>query len=257
MRHFNPHPSSSTGRGILAGLVKIGCCGFPVARRKYYSEFGVVEVQQTFYHPPEDRTLERWRREAPQGFEYTVKAWQVITHPPSSPTYRRLKMKIHEDKKELYGFFRPTDEVFMAWGRMEEVLRILGARVIVFQTPASFLPTEENIKNMERFFTYIKRDGFVLAWEPRGRWKDGEIKDICNGLDLVHTVDPFKSRPLHGSIRYYRLHGIGGYRYRFTPEDLERLRDLVDRKKTTYVMFNNVYMYQDALNFIHMESLPQ
>jgi len=29
--------------------VKVGCCGFPVGRQDYFSQFRVVEVQQTFY----------------------------------------------------------------------------------------------------------------------------------------------------------------------------------------------------------------
>ena len=28
---------------------KVGCCGFPVVRGRYYETFGVVELQQTFY----------------------------------------------------------------------------------------------------------------------------------------------------------------------------------------------------------------
>jgi uncharacterized protein YecE (DUF72 family) len=51
----------------------------------------VVEVQQTFYEPPADTTIRRWRARAPAAFEFTLKAWQLITHEPSSPTFRRLK----------------------------------------------------------------------------------------------------------------------------------------------------------------------
>jgi len=29
--------------------VKVGCCGFAVARKDYFSQFKLVEVQQTFY----------------------------------------------------------------------------------------------------------------------------------------------------------------------------------------------------------------
>ena len=50
-------------------LVKVGCCGFPVARQKYFNEFKLVEVQQTFYKLPQESTLRRWREEAvPETF---------------------------------------------------------------------------------------------------------------------------------------------------------------------------------------------
>jgi uncharacterized protein YecE (DUF72 family) len=32
--------------------IKVGCCGFPVAKEKYYKNFDVVEIQQTFILRP-------------------------------------------------------------------------------------------------------------------------------------------------------------------------------------------------------------
>jgi len=57
--------------------------------KRYLSQYELVEAQQTFYKPPRLKTALRWRREAPPQFEFAVKAWQLITHPISSITYRR------------------------------------------------------------------------------------------------------------------------------------------------------------------------
>jgi uncharacterized protein YecE (DUF72 family) len=97
---------------------KVGCCGFPMARAEYYRRFPVVEIQQTFYDLPRIQTAERWRREAlirrsrngRADFEFTMKAWQLITHEPSSPTYRRLRKVIPEEEKGLYGSFQAVAE---------------------------------------------------------------------------------------------------------------------------------------------------
>jgi hypothetical protein len=43
--------------------VRVGLCGFTVSMRGYGSSFPVVEVQQTFYDPPPDATLEEVARE--------------------------------------------------------------------------------------------------------------------------------------------------------------------------------------------------
>ena len=67
-----------------------------------------VEVQHTFYQPPRVETLAKWRAEAPRGFEFTIKAWQLITHQPSSPTYRRLKRALTEEEREGAGAFRAS-----------------------------------------------------------------------------------------------------------------------------------------------------
>lgn len=232
--------------------IKTGCCGFPAAKTKYFDAFSVVELQQTFYQPPEDRLIGKWRRESPEGFEYSLKAWQLITHEPKSPTYRKLKTAIPPSKEKNYGSFKPTDEVFSAWERTKEIAGILRARVIVFQCPPSFGPTEEHRKNLVNFFTSIERNDFILAWEPRGTWSGEDIGPLCKELGLVHVVDPLKAASTYGEIRYYRLHGIGGYRYKYTDNDLAQLKKTADnggREMRTYFMFNNVYMYEDALAF--------
>ncbi len=136
-----------------------------------------------------------------------------------------------------------------AWLRTEEIADLLDSKVIVFQCPASFEPTGENRTNMERFFSTVSRNGRIFAWEPRGRWKENQIEELCRKLDLVHVVDPFRSRATWGRIRYYRLHGIGGYRYRYTGEDLVRLKDLASSGIESYFMFNNVHMFENAREF--------
>jgi uncharacterized protein YecE (DUF72 family) len=234
-------------QGYVNEMIRVGCCGFPVSRKRYFKVFDTVELQQTFYQPPEIKTIKRWRDESPEGFEYTIKAWQLITHEPSSPTYRRLRMKIPLSKHRRYGSFKPTDEVFEAFELMREIANILNAKVIVFQSPPSFEPVEKNRENMRLFFNRIKRDNLLLAWEPRGRWNEKEIKGICDELGLIHVVDPFRTNSQTDRIKYYRLHGIGGYKYRYSDEDLKRLTFIIDIKEDTYVMFNNVYMFDDAL----------
>lgn len=228
---------------------KVGCCGFPESRGKYYSHFKVVEIQQSFYQLPKPETARKWREEAPEDFEFTLKAWQLITHEPSSPTYRRLKERVPEDRRDRYGSFKPTEEVLTAWIRTEEIAQALRAKVIVFQCPASFRPTDQNKENLKVFFHKINRKDYIFTWEPRGKWSPEEIKEICQELDLVHCVDPFKDESTYGKILYYRLHGIGGYSYQYTDENFEELKSRCRAQKEIYFMFNNTFMLEDALRF--------
>lgn len=232
--------------------VKVGCCGFPMARRRYYERFSLVEVQQTFYRPPRSETLERWRHEAPPAFEFTLKAWQLITHPPSSPTYRRLGRPIPTEARDRYGFFRPTDEVQEALETTLDCARRLAARVIVFQCPASFTPTESHIDHLRAFFrrARLREQGFQGAWEPRGDWPHTTVKALCRELDLWPVVDPFTRPPYTGFPRYFRLHGRTGYRYRHTDEDLQQLRGWCTAG--TYCLFNNMTMAEDAQRFMEL-----
>jgi uncharacterized protein YecE (DUF72 family) len=51
------------------------------------------------------------------------------------------------------------------------------------------------------------------------------IKAICTEFHLLHAIDPFTRQPVTSGRRYFRLHGIGGYRYRYSNADLDRLAE--------------------------------
>ncbi len=228
--------------------VWVGCCGFPVKRSDYYAQLPAVEVQQTFYQPPRPTTVQRWRAEAPPAFRFSMKAWQLITHPPSSPTYRRLREPL-SGLREHYGFFRPTDEVWAAWERTRAIAAALQADWIIFQCPARFTPTDEHVANLRAFFTRIERGRWRLGWEPRGHWPPDLVRALCLDLDLVHVVDPFQQRPVTEGVAYFRLHGRTGYRYRYTEGDLATLHAWCRDYDEVWVLFNNVSMWTDARSF--------
>ena len=242
-------------------IVKIGCCGWCVkgGKKAYYKVFRLIELQSTFYKLPKVKTAQKWRSEAPREFEFTMKAWQVITHLPSSPTWRKAGIKVDESLKDKYGYLRPTEENFKAWERTLEICNALNCKVCVLQTPPSFTPSEENINNMKTFFSSIRRNSVLIAWEPRGKWRQCPeiIREICNECDVIHVFDPLKSKPLSShEVAYIRLHGLNGevnYRYKYKEEDLERLANSIAGLKrnyeTIYVLFNNIYMKDDALRF--------
>lgn len=231
-------------------MIKVGCCGWCESHQKYFKDFNVIEIQETFYEPGEISKYEKWKKDRPRGFEFVVKSWQLITHEPSSPTYRRLKVKIPESKKQNYGFFKSTKEVLEAWKKIDEICQVLETKIILFQSPTSFKPTLENKNNLKEFFKKVNRQNYIFVWEPRGEWKEREIKEICKELNLVHCVDPLKEKSTYGEINYFRLHGLPGYNlyYRYKEKDLKKLKKTCDRK-INYVMFNNLSMLQDAKRF--------
>jgi uncharacterized protein YecE (DUF72 family) len=229
--------------------VKIGTSGFRTNKTQYAEILSTVEIQQTFYQPPQIKTLEKWRTEVPADFEFAVKAWQLITHEAKSPTYKRLKKQLSETEKAESGYFKPTAIVQEAWEMTLACAKALQAKTILFQCPASFKPYAENIENLRRFFSNIKRGKLNFAWEPRGDWDDKTIKEICEEHDLWHVVDPFEKMTVTPDRCYYRLHGRGGWRYKYEADELEELAAMMPKSKTAYVFFNNIYMTEDALKF--------
>ena len=230
---------------------KVGTCGFRRETRPGYAKiFQVVEIQHTFYDPPEIGTLEKWRREMGEELECTLKAWQMITHESSSPTYKRLKRPMTEKECDEAGFFKPTDTVHEALKVTLECAKALNARTILFQCPAKFQPLPENILDLKRFFTSFDRTGTNCVWEPRGKlWEDALILELCDELDLWHCVNPFERRTVTPHRCYYRLHGRPRWRYTFEDEDLYELATLLPHDHLAYVFFNNITMKDDAMRF--------
>jgi uncharacterized protein YecE (DUF72 family) len=246
----------------VTGRVQIGCCGWREARARYFEHFPVVELQDPFYEMPAPSLAAKWRAEAPDSFTFCLKAWQLITHTPSSPTYRRLKSQIAPSERALYGSFRPTEQVRLAWERTAEIARTLRAAVVLFQCPASFDPSPVNVRNFRAFFEEIERGESLLAWEPRGSWPPELVAELCAAYHLLHCVDPFAGESVYGRTVYWRLHGRGGYNYVYTDEELGWLAGETARRvaegRDVYVLFNNLAMAKDARRFevIFRASLP-
>ncbi len=229
--------------------VVVGCSGFNTARAVYFQTLPAVEVQQTFYQPPRVSTLARWREEAPQGFAFAVKAWQLVTHTPSSPTYRRLRRPLTDAERADAGSFRDTEVVAAAWETTRACAAALDARAILFQCPASFTPTGENVARVVGFFESAARDGRVFGWEPRGGWPRDLVREVCETLDLWHVVDPFAEETVTPERCYYRLHGRGGWRYAYEDAELEELASMLPEGVPAFVFFNNIRMLEDATRF--------
>jgi uncharacterized protein YecE (DUF72 family) len=244
----------------LSRKLYVGCCGFPYARKKYYEYFKVVELQNTFYELPSLEWGRSVRREAPEGFVFTIKAWQVITHPHTSPTWSKMKKHVSGDL-ENYGYLKPTRENLDALEKTLEVARELNATFIVLQTPGSMPYDQDSVKWVNEFFERARsllRSSEVLGWEPRGEWlKASELKAILERHGVVHVVDTFRAKPLykHSGILYIRLHGIGpgevNYSYTYTEKDLLNLKSMIlqEEFQVAYVLFNNVKMLNNALEF--------
>ena len=228
--------------------VKVGCCGFRLRQSEYVREFPIVEVQHTFYQPPRVETLARWRADAPDDFEFIVKAWMLVTHDAATPTYRRLKRSLTDEEREGAGSFQDSPIVREAWAATLEAARTLRARRILLQCPARFTPTDEHLDQLQFFITSIAAGtGLEYLWEPRGGWPDELVRAVCEDLHLTHVVDPFSARTVTPERTYFRIHGRRGLLYE--DEELEALLEVLPSAGTSYVLFNNVRMLHDARRF--------
>ncbi len=219
--------------------IKVGCCGYPVAKGKYYSSLSLVEINATFYKYLDSRLLEKWRREAPQNFEFTVKAHQDISH-----NYKLAWRK----------------ETEQAFNRMVETCETLKAEILLIQTPGSLRPSKETFETAREFFRKTSGKGLTLVWETRGPdWFKPEnleaLGRLLSEVNVIHCVDPFLGDPAYTTeIAYFRLHGLGEklYYYEHSNAELKKLKTKISSLKgvkKAYVLFNNLAMFTDAVRF--------
>ncbi len=242
--------------------VFVGCCGFPRSRRIYFTKYKLVELQNTFYSLPSETWIKNLLKDTPSDAIITIKAWQVITHPHNSPTWKKIKEK-PLGALENYGYLKPTRENYSAWDKVLDIAIKVRAKVIVLQTPASLPYNDESKKWIKEFLKNIRsitpRD-IVIGWEPRGLWSREEAREILGSIleetSVTHVVDLLKIEPVYiEEILYSRLHGLGGkevnYRYKYTENDLNILANKILELKfnKVYVLFNNIYMFDDGLKF--------
>lgn len=228
-----PPKVGTAGWGYLGSVIKEKL-GIKKSGIEGYAEvFEFVEVNYTFYKIPRESTVKRWAEKARkirEDFEFSVKAYRGITHE-------------EKFKGKAYEYFE----------KIKHIAKVLGSKIILFQSPPSFKPTEENLKRAEEFFSSIDRDGLLLAWEVRWKedWKEEIVKPLFSKLDLIHAVDPLRQRA-YANPMYYRLHGFGKrmYDYTFSTDELEEVAKKIKREnEDSYVVFNNYNMYEDAVKF--------
>jgi uncharacterized protein YecE (DUF72 family) len=144
--------------------------------------------------------------------------------------------------------------VLSAWKKTVDCARLLRATAILFQCPASFRSTDENVDAMLHFFETIERPaGVRLMWEPRGPWPDELVESLCRRSGLIHAVDPFLRPSLTPELIYWRLHGNGSHYASYTDSELRQLREWLPEGAEAYVLFNNIPRVGDAKRF---EAMP-
>ncbi|AFH42420.1 hypothetical protein FFONT_0430 [Fervidicoccus fontis Kam940] len=230
--------------------------------KRVFSLVDVVEIQKSFYDLLSDKEISNILKNKRNENKITLKCWQVITHPSTSPTWKKMKNKINGEINN-YGYLKPTKENFEAFSKVVDQARKLNAEVIVLQSPPS-MPYDEYTKDrISSFFkeiTSIVEKNIKIAWEPRGKYAEDDsfLEKIENEKVEIVTDALRRGKIFYEHFLYIRLHGLGGkretnYKYKYTDEDLISLSKLIGKaivhNKNIYVLFNNIFMLEDAVRF--------
>ena len=190
---------------------------------RYSQEFDTVEINNSFYRLPRGDTFEKWRKQAPPGFCYAVKANRFLT--PAK------KLKDCEEPFE----------------RMMSAVRHLGNRLgpVLYQLPPKM---KINLERLESFLKILPKDVTSVFEFRNTSWYEPEtygLLDRYGASFCVHDMPGSKSERIAvGPIVYARFHGgEGKYWGRYSDEGLLGWTDwLIDQARsgrTCWCYFNN------------------
>jgi uncharacterized protein YecE (DUF72 family) len=188
----------------------------------YGRAFDTVEINNSFYRLPSAETFDGWRKQAPAGFLYAVKASRFITH---------LK-KLKEPEEPLRTFFERA-------GRLEEKLG-----PVLYQLPPNWAV---NLSRFEAFLAALP-PGYTHVVEFRDpSWLTEDVFRLMERYGVAHCIHDMY--PLEVPVRitvppaYIRLHGDIGNYGDYRPAVLERWARHIDGWRSdgldVFVYFNN------------------
>jgi uncharacterized protein YecE (DUF72 family) len=171
----------------------------------YLQQFRSAEINNTFYHLPEKKTLEHWRQLAPKGFVFAVKASRYITH----------MKKLKDPDASISKFFK----------RITALGDTLGP--ILFQLPPKWR------YNHDRFCEFLLSlsSEFRYTFEFRDHsWINPQALDLLSqhrAAFCIYELDGFLSpKEITADFIYIRLHGPKGpYQGRYSKQALSSWSD--------------------------------
>ncbi|MFC2003483.1 DUF72 domain-containing protein [Chloroflexota bacterium] len=232
---------------------------------EYYSQFfNTVEINSTFYRPPNPGYVYNWVRRVPQDFLFTVKLWQKFTHPKM---YKEATGEEAVISVQDVDIFKRSIDPLMKSGKLGALL-------------AQFPPSFRNDGFGQQMLTAIGKtfSDYRLAVELRHRsWSDDAntvrfLKD--NNISWVQIDEPkFQSSiaaevPITTDMAYFRFHGRNAemwwkgdsetrYKYLYSQDEIDELatciKNSTGQTSILFAQFNNHWQGYAPRNAVDMK----
>jgi uncharacterized protein YecE (DUF72 family) len=218
---------------------------------EYYSQFfNTVEINSSFYRPPDPGFVYNWVKRVPPGFLFTVKLWQKFTHPGM---YRAATGEPAVISSQDVAIFNQSLEPLMKGKK-------LGA--LLAQFPPSFKNDDYGKQILKALAGSFGQ--YPLAVELRHRsWSDDkgtaallrqmniawvQIDEPKFGTSIAQEI------PVTADMAYFRFHGRNAkewwtgdgetrYRYHYAADEInelaERVKKAAAQTKLLFAFFNN------------------
>jgi uncharacterized protein YecE (DUF72 family) len=251
------------------------------ARLRYYAtQFPVVEVDSTYYTPPNEANSERWVARTPDGFRFDIKAFSLLTQHPTRPSALYKDLRPETDKKNVYAKDLEPKVIDEVWERFLSALSPLQEAgklgAVLFQFPQWFTLKRANkeylLECKERAAPYRISVEFRSATWFRDEAATEETLDflrsyalpfVCVDMPQGHasSVPPVVAATSK-DMAVVRFHGHSEkwtsrdiyerFGYLYDEKELKpwasRLRERGEQTAETHVLLNNCYRNYAQVN---------
>ncbi len=197
----------------------------------YADHFRTVEINNSFYHLPQEATLEKWRKTVPDDFIFAAKASRFITH-----------MKKLKDPRE-------STRKFM------DVIDSLGKKLgpILFQLPPRWHFDRDRLVSFLKALS--KKHQYVFEFRDSTWWNDEAYKALQKYNAAFCIYDMAGEGPpdvVTSETIYIRFHGarLGHYDDRQLKSWAQKIDRWNKDHKEVFCYFNNDafgYALRDAI----------
>jgi uncharacterized protein YecE (DUF72 family) len=232
----------------------------PERRLEHYARcFPVVEVDSTYYTPPNERNSTLWAQRTPEGFSFHVKAFSLLTQHPTraAALYKDLRPAASRETVTLDDL--DAGVVEQVWERFLSALAPLHEAgklgAVLFQFPPWFAPGARRrryvLECQERCAPYR-----ICVEVRNAAWMSGDAREetlsflcsaaipyVCVDMPQGHRSSVPPVAAVTGDLAVVRFHGRGHawgsrdirekFGYRYSTEELRewvpRLRHLAER----------------------------
>lgn len=188
----------------------------------YAGQFDTVEINNTFYRLPGENAFDVWRKQAPPGFLYAIKASRYLTH----------MKKLKEPEEPLHTFFE----------RAARLGETLGP--VLYQLPPHW---RVDLNRFEQFLSLLpgKFSHVIEFREPS--WLTEPVFSLMERFGVAHCIHDMYPLEIPARVTaplvYVRLHGDVRHRGCYPAAALEtwakRLSDWREAYPSVFLYFNN------------------
>ena len=244
----------------------------PEKRLAYYaSQFPVVEVDATYYNPPNERNSELWAARTPEGFRFDVKAYGLLTGHPVKVASLYKDLRPDTDKLNVYATDLDPAVVDEVWQRFLDALAPLhhAGKLghLLFQFPPWFVISKANKAFILEVNERCKPARAAVEFRHESWLREDNVREtldfltsygipyVCVDMPQGHKSSVPPVLAATSDLAVVRFHGHSdkwtsrdiyerfGYHYA-QPELAEwapKIAALAEEAKETHVLMNNCY----------------